>query len=154
MAYDEVVIDSYSSGHFISLLRAPSSMAEAIQFGPMGEQSRGIDTWIRNTDFTQIHIVTLAEELPITESIELYQKIQIEFKIKPHFYLNKTLGLQREDLKSLDEKARLCFEDIILQEEKSRAELLRNKINFIELPLVTSLDSQVLVQTLSEVLHD
>jgi anion-transporting ArsA/GET3 family ATPase len=42
LPYDELVIDAYATGHFRALWRAPIGLAEAIPFGPMGEQSRSI----------------------------------------------------------------------------------------------------------------
>lgn len=150
MNYDQIVIDAFATGHFLSLLRAPSALAEAIQFGPMGEQSRGVDQCIRNANFTQIHIVTLAEELPITESIELYNQLLTEFKITPVMYLNKISGLVPKDLSKLEPAIKQDLKILIDQEEEARHSLKKNKINFIELPLVASLQTDVLINNLSE----
>jgi anion-transporting ArsA/GET3 family ATPase len=46
MNYSEVVVDSFATGHFLTLLRAPSALNAAVPFGPMGEQSKSIDTYI------------------------------------------------------------------------------------------------------------
>jgi anion-transporting ArsA/GET3 family ATPase len=123
MNYDTLVIDSFSTGHFLSLLRAPSAMAQAIQFGPMGEQSRSIDSWIRNPDFIQIHLVSLAEELPMTESVELYKQLLSEFKIKPQFYLNKITDLNKEDLKNVNPEFKEDLE-VFIENEKNAIALL------------------------------
>lgn len=153
MPQDQLVIDSFATGHFLGLLRAPAGMAEAVQFGPMGEQSRSIDQWIRNPDFTQIHIVTLSEELPMTETIELYQQIQKEFKLTPSVYLNKVLNLKKSDLEAIDPQVRKDLEDTLADEEKARQLLKKNHIDWIELPLVPSINTEVLVQSLAEKLH-
>ncbi len=152
MNYDQLVIDSFSTGHFMSLFKAPAAMAEAIQFGPMGEQSRGIDQWIRDPDFTHIHIVTIAEELPITETIELYKEIQSEFKLKPHVYLNKLTGLEKADLENLKDDVREAMMTLIENEKNAVEELNVNKIRFVELPLVASLDPDVLIEELSDLI--
>ncbi len=154
MNYDTIVIDSFATGHFLSLLRAPSAMAEAIQFGPMGEQSRGIDSWIRNTDFTEIHIVSLAEELPMTESLELFLQLESEFNIRPKFYLNKLSGLVDADLKNLSAAAKNDLGLIIENENKAISLLRKNKIEFVKLPLVPTISPKTLVQKLSEALLD
>ncbi|MBV2169811.1 MAG: AAA family ATPase, partial [Bdellovibrio sp.] len=48
LPFDCLVVDAFATGHFVALLEAPKGMAQAVQFGPMGEQSRSIDACIRN----------------------------------------------------------------------------------------------------------
>ncbi len=153
MSYHEIVIDSFATGHFLSLLKAPSAMADAVQFGPMGEQSRGIDRWIRDPDFTEIHIVTIAEELPISETLELYHEIKKEFKLTPKVYLNKMLGLIESDLSSIPNDMKKDLKVALVEEDKARKLLQKNKIEFTELQLITTIDAEKLTDELSEVLH-
>ncbi len=150
MPYDQIVIDSYSTGHFLSLIRAPAAMSEVIAFGPMGEQSKSIDAWLRNPDFTQVHIVTLPEELPTSESIELFQQLKKEFNIEAKVYLNKISGLTSGDLSELTPEAKDSLQNILESEAKSRIQLKKAGINFIELPLVPSLKSETLINVLTE----
>lgn len=153
MGFEEIVIDSFATGHFLSLFRAPSAMAEAIQFGPMGEQSRSIDKWIRDPDFTQIHLITLSEELPITETIELYHQLEKEFKLKPKVYLNKVLNLKKNDLENLDSKIKIDLETQIADEENARILLKKNNISVAEISLVTSLQPNEILLSISRELH-
>ncbi|MBC7420423.1 MAG: arsenical pump-driving ATPase [Bdellovibrio sp.] len=154
MSYDQLVIDSFATGHFLSLFRAPAAMAEAIQFGPMGEQSRGIDQWIRNPEFTHLHIVTLAEELPITEAIELYQTLKSEFGLVAHIYLNKMTGLTKSDLEKLKPDVAEVMTALIENEKMAVKKLMDAKIKFIELPLINSLESNTLINELALVLEN
>lgn len=149
MNYDELVIDSFSTGHFISLFRAPAAMAEAVQFGPMGEQSRGIDKWIRNSEFTHLHIATIAEELPVTETIELYKTLKKEFGLTATVYLNKITDLATSDLKNLDADLTEAFETMIENERGARKNLKEAQINFIELPLINSLEPFEIIEALA-----
>lgn len=89
LPFDCLVVDAFATGHFMALLEAPKGMAQAIQFGPMGEQSRGIDSCIRNPDLTQYHVVTLPEELPVKEASELLSQLKSEFSISAHLIMNK-----------------------------------------------------------------
>lgn len=91
LPFDCIVVDSYATGHFIALLEASKGMAQAVQFGPMGEQSRSIDACIRNPDLCQYHIVTLPEELPAKEAMELQQTLNAEFSISPNLIMNKVV---------------------------------------------------------------
>lgn len=91
LPYDCIVVDTFATGHFKALLEAPKGMAQAVQFGPMGEQSRSIDRCIRDQDICHYHIVTLPEELPIKEASELSEDLKTEFNIKAQVILNKML---------------------------------------------------------------
>lgn len=154
MNYDQLVIDSFATGHFLNLLQSPKAMAETIQFGPMGEQSRSIDKWIRDPDFTNIHVVTIAEELPITETLEMCESLEKLFQIKPKIYLNKLLNISKKDILTLDSKA----QDILLSELDSEAnaksQLKKNHLDFIELPLVTSLKTPEIISSLLSLLKE
>lgn len=150
MRQDAVVVDAFASGHFLSLLRAPAAMAAAISFGPMGEQSRGIDRLIRDVDFLQIHIVCLPEELPVTETIELYRQLENEFSVKPLVYLNKMSGLTDDDLRELSADHREELQLTLQTESWAKKTLLNEKISFTELPLIPSLDVRTLVHNLSQ----
>lgn len=151
MKHDQIVVDSYATGHFLSLLRAPAALNEAVPFGPMGEQSKSINSWIRNPDFTHVHIVSLAEELPITESIELYKQLQSEFNITARFCLNKMSLLNESDISDLPADARETFKQTIEKEIWSREQLKKHNIAWSELPLITELDTSKLIASLVEV---
>ena len=150
--HDEVVLDSFASGHFLNLLRAPKAMSEIISFGPMADQSKSIDKWIRNSDFTHIHVVTNAESYSMTETLELADTIQAEFKIKPTIYLNKTTGLRAAVGRSE------ILNDLLAKESESRAQIKSAGYTFIETPLNTATTSIELVkklsQRISEATHD
>ncbi|WP_374076213.1 ArsA family ATPase [Bdellovibrio bacteriovorus] len=91
LPFDCIVVDAFATGHFIALLEAPKGMAQAVQFGPMGEQSRSIDACIRNEDLCKYHVVTLPEELPVKEASELLQRLKAEFSISAELILNKMI---------------------------------------------------------------
>lgn len=91
LPFDCLVVDAFATGHFLALLGAPRGMAQAIQFGPMGEQSRSIDACIKDASLCQFHIVTLPEELPVKEALELRETLQLEFGISSEVIVNKVL---------------------------------------------------------------
>lgn len=91
LPFDCLVVDAFATGHFIALLEAPKGMAEAVQFGPMGEQSRSIEASIKNPDICKYHVVTLPEELPMKEAAELLERLKQEFSISAELVVNKML---------------------------------------------------------------
>ncbi len=89
--YDRVVVDAFSTGHFRALLRAPVGLAEAIPYGPMGEQSRAIVRVIQNVEVFKIWVCMLPEELPVREGLELGRQLETEFGQRPGYALNRLL---------------------------------------------------------------
>lgn len=89
LPYDCLVVDAYATGHFLALLRAPIGMAEAIRFGPMGEQSRSILKVLKDPRISHYHIVCLPEELPVQESIELEGDLRKIVGVPLTLWLNK-----------------------------------------------------------------
>jgi anion-transporting ArsA/GET3 family ATPase len=141
--HDEVVLDAFASGHFLNLLRAPKAMSEIISFGPMGEQSKSIDLWIRNPEFTHIHVVTNAESYSITETLELAAVIQSEFKLRPTVYLNKTTGLSGANGQSE------LLNELIDKENEAREQIKSAGYLLIEIQLDTATSNFALVRNLS-----
>ncbi|HEY8272386.1 MAG TPA: ArsA-related P-loop ATPase [Pseudobdellovibrionaceae bacterium] len=91
LSYDCLVVDCYATGHFMALMGAAEGMAMAVKFGPMGEQSRGIDKVLRDPSLCQYYLVCLPEELPVRESEELYQQLKDHYGIQAKLVLNKFL---------------------------------------------------------------
>lgn len=66
---DCVVLDSPATGHALALLSAPTLAAEAIGSGPIAALAREVAVWLTAAS-TGLVLVTLAEELPVTETLE------------------------------------------------------------------------------------
>lgn len=152
--YSEIVIDAFSTGHFLSLLRAPRALSEVISFGPMAEQSKQIDKWIRNPEFCHIHLVTLPELLPITEAIELFKTLEDEFGIRAHVYVNKVWGVKDSDIKKIPDSAKNFFQEKILEEKESFELLKKKKIAFSVIPFFPTLNTFELIKEIAEKLPE
>ncbi len=92
--FDVTVVDCFSTGHFLALLRAPKALADAIRSGPMGAQCRKMLRQLQNPALCRYLIITLPEQLPLAESLELSATLEGEFGIAASFLCNKTLGDQ------------------------------------------------------------
>ncbi len=93
MPYDVVVMDAHSTGHALSMLRAPKGLFETIGFGPLGDHSKGIHKVMMDSKLVKYITVCLPEELPVTETIEFTSTLQSEFAINSDIWLNKVLPL-------------------------------------------------------------
>jgi anion-transporting ArsA/GET3 family ATPase len=66
---DCVVLDSPATGHALALLSAPALAADAIASGPIATLAREVAAWL-SAKSSGLVLVTLAEELPVTETLE------------------------------------------------------------------------------------
>jgi anion-transporting ArsA/GET3 family ATPase len=97
LPFDYVIMDAYSTGHFKALIQAPKGMGEAIPLGPMGEQCRSIERVLHDPAATRIWVVSLPEELPVTESMELTEFLKDEMHLEPKVVLNRVLPVELDE---------------------------------------------------------
>jgi anion-transporting ArsA/GET3 family ATPase len=69
--YDLVVLDAPASGHGLALLGAPRTFSQAARVGPIHRQAGKIDATLTDPALTAVVAVTLAEEMPVNETLEL-----------------------------------------------------------------------------------
>jgi anion-transporting ArsA/GET3 family ATPase len=133
-AYDMVVLDGYATGHMLALLRAPKGMSETIRTGPMGHHSAQIHKVLTDPKVTRYSVVTLPDELPIVETLELNQTLRAEFGIEPHVFLNRFLEVpfSGEELQQLEDSAKGKVSESTflkyIETLSKRHELNRNRI--------------------------
>ena len=73
-SWDRIVVDAVPSGQLESHILAPEVIAELIPTGRVRDQAARIEQLLR--DDTLVHLVTLAEELPITETHETLARLE------------------------------------------------------------------------------
>lgn len=156
LPFDRIVVDGYATGHFMALLKAPIGMAELISAGPMGEQSRNISAVLSDPKHTQYLIVTLLEELPLSESLELRAELKKWVNADAHMLANQYFesGLSAEELSSLHANSKSGFADYIetLQDRSQRgiARLQKEKLEAVKLPYVLQTESRQIIEALAK----
>src|ERR1051325_2752958 len=73
--WDTVVFDMPASGHSVSMLRVRWVIAETGPAGPLPRDARTIKSLLCDPARTAAVLVTLAEEMPVNEEIELETKL-------------------------------------------------------------------------------
>jgi len=68
--WDVVVVDAPASGHSLELLRMPEAARETFGSGLVQREATKIVDLLRDAERTAVHMVTLAEETPVTETLE------------------------------------------------------------------------------------
>jgi anion-transporting ArsA/GET3 family ATPase len=69
--YDLVIFDGPASGHATLMLRIPQAILDAMPKGPLAGDARAIADLLHDPSRAALVIVTLAEELPAREAVEL-----------------------------------------------------------------------------------
>jgi len=68
--WDMVVVDAPPTGQIASYLRAPASISELVATGRIRSQAEWMAETLADRDQTQLILVTLAEELPMAETLD------------------------------------------------------------------------------------
>ncbi len=79
--WDKVVVDAPATGHGIFLLQIPSVITSLISSGLMYDEARRIEALLQDPERTAINLVTLAEELPVNETMMLRDVMRDKLKI-------------------------------------------------------------------------
>jgi anion-transporting ArsA/GET3 family ATPase len=74
--YDLVVVDAEASGHIVAQIDAPRAIRELVQVGPVRDQTEWMLQILGDHERTGLVCVTTPEEMPITETIELVDKVR------------------------------------------------------------------------------
>ncbi|MBL9017185.1 MAG: ArsA family ATPase [Myxococcales bacterium] len=73
--WDTVVFDMPASGHSVSMLKVPWVIVDTVPEGPLTRDARTVKALLTDKARTAAVIVTLAEEMPVNEAIELEAKL-------------------------------------------------------------------------------
>lgn len=82
-APDLVILDSPASGHGVPFLAAPGLISSVIDSGPIGQMAEDIDEMISDPERTSFVVVSLAEEMPVQETVELIDTMSTTLERSP-----------------------------------------------------------------------
>lgn len=158
MNYDLIVVDCYATGHALAMFLAPKGMQEAIKFGPMGNQSREMQAILQDPDLCSYLLVTLLEELPVTESLEFHAMLKSQLGVSAEIVVNKTLTLPGTEGELMEMKGGLQeFSRYLLamkQRQEKFSRLLKEKFGEIaQVPLLFTTDPTQLVTQAGDALR-
>jgi anion-transporting ArsA/GET3 family ATPase len=79
--YDLVILDAPASGHAATVLRIPRAILEAMPRGPLARDAAAMNAVLKDPARSAFVIVTLAEELPARETVELARTVRGELAL-------------------------------------------------------------------------
>jgi anion-transporting ArsA/GET3 family ATPase len=73
LRWDQVILDAPATGHGLSFLGTPRAILGIIDEGPMVRDMKAMQAMLIDPSLTAVSIVTLLEEMPVNEAIELHE---------------------------------------------------------------------------------
>jgi anion-transporting ArsA/GET3 family ATPase len=79
--WDLLVVDAPATGHGLTFLDVPRVVAQAVRAGPLARHAGWVEALVHDPERTLLLPVTLPEELPVRETIELVERARQEIRI-------------------------------------------------------------------------
>ena len=79
--WDRVIVDGPATGHVVELIAAPDNIGGLLSFGPLAAQTDWLSDILEDPGRTGIWIVATPEELPVTEALQLADRIEVETRV-------------------------------------------------------------------------
>ncbi len=76
--YDLVVVDAEATGHIVAQVGAPRVIRDLVKVGPVYEQTDWMLEMLHDSDVTGVAVVTTPEEMPVTETVGLLDRLESE----------------------------------------------------------------------------
>jgi anion-transporting ArsA/GET3 family ATPase len=140
--HEVLVVDAYATGHFLQLIQAPKAMGETIHNGPMGDQSRQIYEVFKSYQICHLHLVATAEELPITEALELDAEVARHFNWPTEMILNRFLKTTLSIQKIPDPASTLlqqALRDKLVAQDEALKQIKKSKRQLRVFPLLSGI---------------
>ena len=74
--FDTIVVDAPAAGHMLTFLSAPSGLSDAVRVGPIRRQAEWLAQMLRDPTRSRVHLVSLAEEMPVSETLETFEALE------------------------------------------------------------------------------
>jgi anion-transporting ArsA/GET3 family ATPase len=74
-AWDAIVVDAPATGHGLQYLSMPQVAHDTFGAGLVQREAGRVATLLRDSAKTAVHLVTLAEDMPVTETLETHTRL-------------------------------------------------------------------------------
>ncbi|HEY1333173.1 MAG TPA: ArsA family ATPase [Myxococcaceae bacterium] len=137
--FDRIVLDLPATGHALTLLGVPRSLVSALPSGPMATEAGWMLDFLTDPVITSAVLVSLPEELPVNETLELAQALRAQLRVRVGaVVLNQSVEARfgRADLSVLAGRPGLSTLVQTYEEDARRTEEAGERLRSIDAPLV------------------
>jgi len=137
--FDRIVLDLPATGHALTLLGVPQSLLSALPTGPMASEAGWMRDLLVDPNVTSAVLVSLPEELPVNETLELSQALRSRLRIRVGaVVLNQAVESRfgQEARSALAGRPGLTALVQGWEEDARRTEASRERLREIDAPLV------------------
>jgi anion-transporting ArsA/GET3 family ATPase len=137
--FDRIVLDLPATGHALTLLGVPQSLVSALPSGPMATEAGWMLELLTDPVVTSAVLVSLPEELPVTETLELSQALRSRLRVRVGaVVLNQSVQSRfgPPDLSALAGRPGLSALVQAYEEDARRSEEAVERLRAIDVPLV------------------
>jgi anion-transporting ArsA/GET3 family ATPase len=106
--WDQVIVDAPATGHAVQLLRVPGAMLGMVPPGPLRADAQWMQAWLLDPARTAALLVTLPEEMPVTEAIELEAQLRLKVGLETAAVLVNAMPAPRFTPEQAARLAPLC----------------------------------------------
>jgi anion-transporting ArsA/GET3 family ATPase len=148
---DVVVLDAPATGHGATMIHAPLLLADLIEGGQLGQMAKELETFIADPRRTGVVLATLAEEMPVQETLEFISLLKTRLKRPPECVVVNALypPLEGAAVNSADPLAILWRERRAVNEQELARLRAAWKGTMAELPLLPLDRGPALLETLA-----
>jgi anion-transporting ArsA/GET3 family ATPase len=94
-AWDAIVVDAPATGHSLQYLRMPQAARDTFGAGLVQREAAKIVGLLQDGDTTAVHLVTLAEEMPVAETLETCIQLRDTLRMPLGWVVANKLHLRR-----------------------------------------------------------
>ncbi len=81
--FDRILIDAPATGHALTFFSVPQVLLDTVPPGAMHDEAKWMRDLLVDRDTTAVVLVSLPEELPVNETIELHDALKDRVKLHP-----------------------------------------------------------------------
>jgi anion-transporting ArsA/GET3 family ATPase len=99
--FDRIVVDCPSTGHALKLFSISRVLTDAVRVGPLVDKTRQMASVFGDPQRSAVHLVTLPEELPVNETLELLATLRAEGSVSVgHVIVNQVVPRVFDDVRA------------------------------------------------------
>jgi len=126
--WEHIVVDSPASGHFVQLFQSTLALLKVFDRGPIKAQAQKIVDLVKDRNLSKYYLVTLPEELPLQEALDLNNLLNELELPQSKMIINKYPDSSAFELETSEEVSSDWIQHLKTEEEKwqLQVELLSN----------------------------